>query len=151
MASFSPGDRIRYETIDDDGFPLVRYGFVGGDPGDDGPVVVLLDGELGGDLVERDKLVPVHIGTVVLTLDGKDLLEDPSLRQGLVHLWQAEAEDAGLRIAALHPIGTGVRDSSEGYLLAELNTCDQQYVLRAAQCPNGNNAVVVGASLPNRF
>lgn len=150
MTTFSPGDRIRYETVDDDGFPLVRYGFVGGAADDTGPVVVMLDGELGGDVVEIDKLAPVHIGSVTLTLDGRDLLDDPSLRQGLVNLWHAEAEDAGLQIAALHPVGTGVRDSSEGYVLAELNTCDQQYVLRATACPE-RDAVIVGASLPNRF
>ena len=151
MTTFSPGDRIRYETIGDDGFPLVRYGFVGGETSNGGPVVVMLDGELGGDLVDPDTLAPVHIGSVTLTLDGSDLLHDPSLRQGLVSLWQAEAEDAGLQIAALHSIGTGVRDSSEGYVLAELNTCDEQYVLRAAACPTRSDAVVVGASLPNRF
>ena len=30
MTTFRHGDRIRYETTGDDGFPLVRYGFVGG-------------------------------------------------------------------------------------------------------------------------
>ena len=48
---FSPGDRVRYECIDDDGLPLVRYGFIGGVAGAGGPVVVMLDGELGGDVV----------------------------------------------------------------------------------------------------
>lgn len=150
MSTFSPGDRIRYETIDDDGFPLVRYGFVGGETSDSGPVVVMLDGELGGDVVDLDKIVPVHIGSVELTLEGLDLLDDPSLRQGLVHLWMAEAEEAGLQIAALHPIGTGVRDSSEGYVLAELSTCDRPYVLKASRCPD-RDAVVVRVDRPTRY
>lgn len=149
MTTFSPGDRIRYETIDDDGFPLVRYGFVGGETGDDGPVVVMLDGELGGDVVDLDKLAPVHIGSVELTLECDGLLDDPSLRQGLVSLWMAEAEDAGLQIAA-HAIGTGVRDSSEGYVLAELSTCDQPYVLRATHRPD-RSAIVVRADRPTRW
>lgn len=151
MATFSAGDRIRYETIDDDGFPLVRYGFVDGETSDGGPVVVMLDGELGGDVVDHDKLAPVHIGSVALKLEGRDLLDDPSLRQGLVSLWMAEAEDAGLQIAALHPIGTGVRDSSEGYVLAELSTCDQQYVLKATECSEHHDAVIVRADRPSRW
>ena len=39
--TLSPGDRIRYECTGDDGLPLVRYGFVGGVAGSDGPVVVI--------------------------------------------------------------------------------------------------------------
>lgn len=151
MATFNPGDRIRYETIDGDGFPLVRYGFVGGRTTDDGPVVIMLDGELGGDVVDLATLAPVHIGTVSLTLDGRDLLDDPSLRQGLVNLWLAEAEDAGLQIAAFHLIGTGVRDSSEGYVLAELNTCGENYVLKASGCKDRSDAVIVRADRPGRW
>ena len=57
--TFSPGDRIRYECTGDDGLPLVRYGFVGGVAGSDGPVVVLLDAtrpvaaETGAAMVAR--------------------------------------------------------------------------------------------------
>ncbi len=151
MTTFHHGDRIRYATTGEDGFPLVRYGFVGGEASDDGPVVVMLDGELGGDVVELDKIEPVKIDNVVLTLDGADLLDDPSLRQGLVNLWRAEAEDAGLQIASLHSIGTGVRDSSEGFALAELSSGGQQYVLRATVCPNQANAINVHADRPNRW
>ena len=110
VTTFSHGDRIRYATTGDDGLPLVRYGFVGGVTGPDGPLVVMLDGELGGDVVEPEHVEPVHICNVTLTLAGSDLLDDPSLRQGLVNLWAAEAESAGLQIASLHNIGTGVRD-----------------------------------------
>jgi hypothetical protein len=151
MTEFHHGDRIRYATTGEDGFPIVRYGFVGGVADEHGPIVVLLDGELGGDVVDADDLEPVHIGNVTLTLDGSDLLDDPSLRQGLVHLWQAEAEAAGLQISALHSIGTGVRDSSEGYALAELMAAGEQYVLRATRCPHGHDAITVHADRPNRW
>ena len=40
----------------DDGLPLVRYGFVGGVAGERGPVVVMLDGELSGDVIDLDQL-----------------------------------------------------------------------------------------------
>ena len=60
---FSPGDRIRYECTGDDGLPLVRYGFVGGVAASGGPVVVMLDGELGGDVVNLEQVQPVTVTT----------------------------------------------------------------------------------------
>jgi hypothetical protein len=149
---FRHGDRIRYATTDDDGFPLVRYGFVGGVTDGGGPVVVMLDGELGGDVVDLDQIEAVSICNVTLKLDGSDLLDDPALRPGLVNLWQAEAEDAGLQIAAIHPIenGVGVRDSSEGYALAELTAAGDQYLLRATRCPTGD-AILLQCGRPQRF
>ena len=151
MTMFSHGDRIRYSTVDDDGLPLVRYGFVGGSSDSDGPIVVMLDGELSGDVVSISEIEPVHVSNVTLTLAGTDLLDDPSLRQGLVNLWAAEAESAGLEIGALHHIGTGVRDSSEGYALAELSSGGDQYVLRATLCQHDRDAVMVHADRPNRW
>lgn len=152
LNQFNPGDRVRHETTGDDGFPLVRYGFVGGQTHGDGPVVVMLDGELGGDVVDLCTIQRVDISTVTLTLDGAGLLDDPALRPGLVKLWQAEAEDAGLQIAGVHPVedGMGTRDSSEGVALAELVTADEQYVLRGTRCSNGD-AVCLAASRPNRW
>ncbi|MEM1334253.1 MAG: hypothetical protein AAGG08_12425 [Actinomycetota bacterium] len=129
----------------------MRYGFVGDTRDDDGPVVVMLDGELGGDLVALHEIQPVHICNVTLHLAGSDLLDDPGLRQGLVSLWQAEAEEAGIQIGALHPIGTGVRDSSEGYALAELSSGGEQYVLRATASAMGSDAISVHADRPNRW
>ncbi len=153
MTIFSHGDRIRYATIGDDGYPLVRYGFIGGVAADGGPVVIMLDGELGGDVVDLATLEPVHISNVTLKLDGADLLHEPSLRQGLVSLWQAEAEEAGLEISAIHPIGTGlgVRDSSEGYALAELTTAGERYTLRAFVCSNDDDAILLRCDRPNRW
>ena len=33
---YRPGDRVRFETTGDDGWPLIRYGFVGGVAGNGG-------------------------------------------------------------------------------------------------------------------
>jgi hypothetical protein len=151
MTLFHHGDRIRYAATGDDGYPLVRYGFVGGVSDNGGPVMIMLDGEIKGDVVEQSTVEPVHMCNVTLTLEGIDLLDDPSLRQGLVNLWAAEAESAGLQIAMLHAIGTGVRDSNDGYALAELSSGGASYVLRANQCPNGRDAVIVHADEPNRW
>ena len=150
MTSFRHGDRIRYATTGDDGYPVVRYGFVGGAANGDGPVVILLDGELGGDVVDLTKIEPVSISNVTLTLDGADLIEDPLLRQGLMNRWAAEAESAGLQIVALKPLNSqyGVRDSSDGYTLAELSSAGEHYVLRASLCPSDPQAVTIHATEP---
>ena len=149
---FRHGDRIRYAGTDNDGFPLVRYGFVGGVSSDGGPVMVMLDGELGGDVVDLDTIEQVSICNVTLKLEGSDLLDDPSLRPGLINLWQAEAEDAGLQIAAVHPLQTGIglRDSSEGYALAELTAAGDRYMLRATRCTT-EDAVLIQVGRPNRW
>jgi len=44
---YRPGDRVRFETTGDDGWPLIRYGFVGGVSGNGGPVVVMARGYVG--------------------------------------------------------------------------------------------------------
>ena len=150
MTLFHQGDRVRYATTGADGFPIVKYGWVGGNAALNGLVVVLLDGELGDAVVTTDKIEPVHIGNVTLTLDGTDLLDDPSLRQGLVNLWRAEAECAGLEISSLHSIGTGIPDSADGFAIAELDSGGDQYVLRATRCPTRPNAITVHADRPTR-
>jgi hypothetical protein len=148
VTAFHHGDRIRYATTDDDGFPVVRYGFVGGTSNGEGPIVVMLDGEISGDVVSLDTIQPVHISNVTLTLEGTDLLDDPTLRQGLVNLWAAEAETAGLQISQIEPMGTGIRDSTNGYTLAELSSAGAQYVLRASLCPSDLEAIVIHADHP---
>lgn len=148
---FAPGDRVRMESTGDDGFPLVRYGFVGGVAASLGPVVVMLDGELGGDIVDPSQLCPVSITTVELCLQGTDLVDDPDLRKGLVSLWHAEADSAGLDIDAMHPIGDGLRDSSDSWALAEVVACGRQYIVRALQLPNEPGVVRVRADAPTRL
>ena len=48
--TFQPGDRVRWESVGDDGLPLVRYGFVGAGVAN-GQVHVMLDGEFKGTTV----------------------------------------------------------------------------------------------------
>ena len=129
---FEPGDRVRWLTTGDDGLPLVRYGFVGGLNGDATRVAVMLDGELKGDtVIASSELAPVEITTVELRLQGADLLDDPSLRQGLVNLWSAEADQAGLEIRAIEPLGTGKREAGDSFALAELRAAGRHWVLKA--------------------
>lgn len=129
--TFNLGDRVRWATTADDGLPLVRYGFVGGVAGDGGPVVVMLDGELGGDVIDLDQLQPVSITNVELHFDGSDLIEQPELRRGLVHLWRAEAETAGLDVDSLEALGTGQPLPDASWSLAALTSGGEQYVVRA--------------------
>lgn len=130
--NLQPGDRIRWETVDPDGFPVIRYGFVGGSNGDGSKIAVMLDGDLKGDrIVDLDQLEPVTITNVTLRLNGADLLDDPSLRQGLVNLWTAEADQAGLEIRSIDCLGTGVRESGACFALAEVWAAGRPWVLKA--------------------
>ena len=85
--TFRPGDRVRVTTTGDDGLPLVRYGSVGGMAGRDGPVVVMLDGELGGDVLDLSELEAVSITTVELRLPGNDLIDEPASRRASGRGW----------------------------------------------------------------
>ena len=145
MTRFRAGDRIRIECTGDDGLPLVRYGFVGGIPTGPGPIVVMLDGDLSGSIVDPASVKAVELTTVELRLNGSDLLEDPDLRRGLVRLWQAEADDAGLDVGGLRPIGDGLRDSSDSWALAELTFGEDLYVLHAISLPNDPATICVRA------
>ncbi len=147
-----PGDRVRVVTTGDDGFPVVRYGFVGGLAGSQGPVMVMLDGELGGDVVALEHVEPVSVTTIELRLSGHDLMLDPLLRRGLLSLWHAEADTAGIDVDSLHPLGEeGLRDSSDSWALAELMAGGEQYVVRAFCLPNDPQTVRVRADRPNRW
>lgn len=144
--TFQPGDRVRWATVDDDGFPVSRYGFVGGSNGDGTKVAVMLDEELKGDrVVDLDQLAPVTITTVELRLAGGDLLDDPSLRQGLVNLWMAEADQAGLEIRSIDCLGTGVREAGACYALAEVWAAGRPWVLKARPDPMAPDVVSVRA------
>ncbi len=148
---FRQGDRVRYATTDDNGFELVRYGFVGAVSAL-GAVIVLFDDELGGDAVNADQLELVDICSVTLKLTGSDLLDDPILRPGLVNLWRAEADDAGLEISDLHPIEVDVseRDATGEMRLANITTADHQYTLRAMRCPI-EDAVILRCERANHW
>ncbi len=146
--TLNPGDRVRYECMGDDGLPLVRYGFVGGVGGSQGPVIVLLDGELQGEPVDVDDVQPVTVLTVELILHGIDLLDEPELRRGLVSLWHAEADTAGLDIDALHPLGDGEFLEPDRWCLAELHAGDERYLLHATRCDRDPETVRVRAALP---
>lgn len=159
--SLQPGDRVRWETTGDDGLPLVRYGFVGGSNGDGSRVAVMLDSELKGHhLVDLDQLEAVTVTNVELRLRGTDLLDDPSLRGGLVSLWSAEADQAGLEICSVDhldvagPTGVNGTHGVEGtagtreLILAEILAGGRTYVLQAAPDAAALGMVRVRAVLP---
>ena len=146
---FQPGDRVRWASLGDDGFPIVRYGFVRGANGDRDRVAVMLDGELKGDtVVDCDQLEPVRITNIELHLQGIDLLADASLRQGIVNLWTAEADQAGLEVQSLEYLGPrGWGTSAHAGALAELRSGGGHYILRAITRADG--AICVKADLPH--
>src|SRR4029078_12445407 len=97
-----------------------------------GPVVVMLDGELSGDVVNRSELQPVTITNVELCLRGGDLIDDPEMRRGVVALWHAEADSAGLDVDELHPIGDGHRESADSWAPGEVSTSGKALRLRGS-------------------
>jgi hypothetical protein len=152
---FRPGDRVRVETTGDDGLPLVRYGFVGGlaaprVAGSENAVSVMLDGDLAAAVIPRCRIQVVSITNVELCLSGSDLMSEPSLRRGLLALWHAEADSAGLDVDGVHPLGDGLRDSGDSWALAEMVAGGEHYVIRAYQSPGDPDTVHVRAD-PNRW
>jgi hypothetical protein len=143
--TFGLGDRVRWATMGDDGFPLVRYGFVGGVAGERGPVMVMLDDELSGEVVDLDQLKPVAITTVELHLDGPDLIDEPDLRRGLVYLWQAEAEQAGLDVDTVECLGSGQLLPDLSWSLAALTSGGRRYVVRAMRDRANPDVVLIRA------
>jgi hypothetical protein len=111
----------------------------------------MLDGELGGDIVDIGDLEAVTITSVELRLPGDDLFDEPALRRALASLWEAEADTAGLAIDALHPLAEPRRDASDSWVLAELVAGGEQYIVRATRPPNDPGVVVVRADRPNRW
>ena len=130
---FQPGDRVRWESQGEDGFPVVKYGFVGGTNGDRSRVVVMLDDDLKGDtVVDETQLEAVTITNLELRLRGTDLITDPNLRCGLVNLWAAEADQAGLEIREVVPIDDATTVTlDDGCTLARVRAGGQHWELRA--------------------
>lgn len=144
---YGHGDRVRCSMTAKDGLPLVRYGFVRSMTHTSGPVVVMFDGELGGEVIELDQLEPVSITSVELRLDGDDLLDDPDLRRGLTSLWKAEAESAGLDVDGINSLGDGEHDGNGGWQLASLTSGGERYVVSAFRVNGDADAVLVHAEL----
>lgn len=129
---FRAGDRVRVRRAGDDGLPFHQYGFVGGVAGPDGPAMVLLDDELGPVPIPLHDIEPIEVTTLELCLPDTDLCHDGALRRGLVAMWQAEAEQAGLALEQVVPMGDGVRDDVGSWALAELWAGGERFVLRAS-------------------
>jgi hypothetical protein len=129
---FRTGDRVRVTRTGDDGFPLVQYGFIDGLATPEGPALVLLDDEVGDVVVELGDLEAIEVTTLELRLPGPDLCQNGDLRRGLVAMWQAEADDAGIDVERLVPMGDGVRDDVGSWALAELSAGGERFVLRAS-------------------
>ena len=107
--------------------------------------MVMLDGELGGDVIDLEQLRPVTITNVELHLDGPDLIDEPELRRGLVHLWQAEAETAGLDVDSLETLGAGQPLPDASWSLAALTSGGEQYVVRALRSEAEPGVVLIRA------
>jgi hypothetical protein len=132
----NPGDRIRLVGTDEDGLPFVRYGFIAPDsphPTSSPTVTVMLDGELSGEAVAHEHVELVMVTNIELRLHGADLVDDPTLRRGLLPMWLAEAELAGVALDRLCPQGDGELDQPASWLLAYATAGDDRYAIRACR------------------
>lgn len=130
----TPGDRIRLVGTDEDGLPFVRYGFItpdSPDPAFSATVLVMLDGELSAEEVANQHVELVTVTNIELRLYGADLVDDPTLRRGLLPMWLAEAETAGAALDRLCPQGDGQLDEPAGWLLGHATAGDDRYAIRA--------------------
>lgn len=143
--TFASGDRVRVENVGEDGLPLIRYGFVSGQNHSGGPVAVLLDGDLRPAVFANDDVRPVTITNVELLLNGSDLVDDPALRRGLLALWQAEIDNAGLAVDRIDALDSGCPESS-AWPLAQVSSCDGRYVVCAER--NDDNELVRVRAVP---
>lgn len=148
---FEAGDRVVQRILDDNGIPLTRYGTVGGVLTPGGPIVVMFDDTLGGDIIESRDVELVLLTSIELTMDGVDLAADPDLRQGLASMWLAEVERSGLAVDSHFFLGAGLRDSSDTWALAELRADGVTYIVRVHTDPNSPGTVRVRADQPNRW
>lgn len=150
--SFHNGDRICVRTVDDDGLPIVRYGTVGGELPSNGPIVVMFDDLLGGDIVDRSEVQLLTVDSLELRLSGVDLVNDATMRAGLADMWLAESDLAGLPIMAMFPLGegSGVRDG-ENWLLAEFTFESATWIVRATVPGDDPTSVVIRADRSNRW
>lgn len=148
MTGLQPGDRVRVTEEGDDGLPTARYGWIGGLAEHAGRVNVLLDGELKARPVHIERIEVVTVTSLELILSGQDLLDEPALRRGLVAMWRAEAEEAGLELDALERFGDGVAEGHAAYALGEITTGGSSYVLRASTLPGDPQIVHVRADAP---
>lgn len=143
-----PGDRVRVSQIDEGGIPVIRYGWVETVTGL--RAEVLFDGEIRGEQVHLGSVQPVEVTTVQLVLAGRDLLDDPELRRGLVGMWQAEADLAGLDVDTLHSFGAGNAGLPGRYELGEVVAGGSTFVLVAGLSPSTQPTVFVRAE-PRRL
>ncbi|MEZ5217691.1 MAG: hypothetical protein R2715_14175 [Ilumatobacteraceae bacterium] len=134
---------MRVTQLDDSGFPAIRYGWV--EEVDRLYAAVLFDGEIRTEHVHLGSIQPVEVTTVQLVLSGEDLLDDPGLRSGLVHMWQAEADLAGLAVDTLRSFGEGLANHAGRWELGEVVAGGAMFVLVAGLSPSHQPTVFVRA------
>ena len=146
--NWQPGDRVRVSHDDSDGLPEYLYGFIEELSEASDAAVVLLDDEIRPVRVRLSDLAPIGITTVELSLDSHDLCRsldaDAAQRKGLVSMWQAEADQAGLAVERIVPLGadgSGLHDDIDGWSLAEVHAGGEHFLLRAT-CQGPDRDVV---------
>ena len=132
---FRTGDRVRVTRRSPDGAHVFEYGFLERIDSGRTHAIVLLDDELSPQRVALADIAPIAIATVELCIDTNHMETapsgEPALRDELVVLWQAEAEQAGINVESLIILPMGSRAGLDTWALAELHAGGVRFLLRA--------------------
>ncbi len=131
------GDRVRVRRTDGDGIDHMVYGYLDRIDHEKGYAFVFVDDELRASHCVLGDVDPVEIITVEVRFDSSELClalaHNPPLRRGLVFMWQAEAELAGISVERLEFLGddgNGLHDHVDSWALASLMAGGEQFWLR---------------------
>jgi hypothetical protein len=137
------GDRVRVHRTDEAGMAVFVYGYLDRVDHEKDYAFVFVDDELRASHCPLRDVQPVQITTVEVRFDSSELClalaHNPPLRRGLVFMWQAEAELAGIELDRLEPLGddgNGLDDHVDSWALAVLEAGGETFWLRMwAQVP----------------
>lgn len=131
------GDRVRVRRTDGEGLGHVVYGYLDRVDAEKGYAFVFVDDELRASHCVLHDVDAVEIGNVEVRFDSSELClalaHNPHLRRGLVFMWQAEAELAGISVERLEFLGhdgNGMHDHVDSWALASLVAGGESFWLR---------------------
>lgn len=131
------GDRVRVQRTDLDGLNHVVYGYLDRVDSEKGYAFVFVDDELRASHCALHDVEAVEVGTVEVRFDSSELClalaRKPQLRRGLVFMWQAEAELAGISFEQLELLGDeghGLHDHIDSWALARLVAGGEPFWIR---------------------
>lgn len=128
------GDRVRVLCVDGTGAPSYQYGYLESIETCRTVATVIVDHALQPWRVAIEHVAAVGMTTVELCLDSNSLFRsignDAALRSDLVKRWLAEAEEAGLDLEEVSPLGDTVHAGLGIWPLADVRSGGSRFLLQ---------------------